>query len=157
MLQLFLDKTKSCSYGISEKAARYHEFYMDVAYRSAKLSFAKRRQVGAVLVADNNIVAFGFNGTPTGHDNICEDFITGETLESVIHAEDNIIRKTSWRDWICASLYVTKEPCVACANKLLDRGSGFTLYYKEVSKSKPSKGLELLTEAGVSCFRVMDA
>lgn len=114
------------------KQERYEAYYMDVAYRTAVLSFAIRRKVGAIAVIRGNIVAHGFNGTPTGYPNVCED-ANGLTLANVIHAEDNLIRKAhdsgiSLKD---ATVYVTTEPCQRCAMLLEVEGVREVIYCEE--------------------------
>lgn len=114
-----------------EKMARYDAFYMSVAASAAALSHCKRKQVGAVLVRKGNIISFGFNGTPTGMPNDCED-CEGKTHWYTLHAEANAILK-------CASsnqssegsfLYVTCSPCVECA-KLILKGGIRRLVYRD--------------------------
>lgn len=126
------------------KLEKYDTFYMDVAYRTANLSHAIRRKVGAVAAVNGNIVAHGFNGTPAGYPNKCEDD-KGNTLSNVIHAEDNLIRKshdtgTSLKD---AVVYVTKEPCIRCAKLLAIEGVSHIIYV-EKSESNPEAFAEFV-------------
>jgi dCMP deaminase len=149
----------ACSDRVSDerKVERYNRFYMDVARRAAELSFAKRRKVGAVAVADGNIMAFGFNGTPAGHPNVCED-ADGVTLPTVIHAEDNLIRKLRDSPELLhrrCTVYVTKEPCLNCASLLASGMPGLrTLVYADCSESNHGVGLAALIKEGVHVIRL---
>lgn len=125
---------------------------MDVAFRAAHLSFAKKRKVGAIAVHNCNIIAYGFNGTPAGCPNECEG-ADSNTLPNVIHAEDNLSRKILLQgvNPRYFDIYVTKEPCFDCA-LILDKFRGLNrLFYKETSGSKPGVGLAVLTKMGVYC------
>ena len=97
--------------------------YMDMAARWGSLSYAKRKQVGALVVKDEQIISDGFNGTPKGFDNACEGE-DGETLPEVLHAESNALAKLargtqSAQD---ATLYVTLSPCFQCAKLIVQAG-----------------------------------
>ena len=148
---------------LSLKEARYAEFYMSIAYTAAKLSFANKRKVGAIAVHKNNIVGFGFNGTPAGHDNCCEDE-QGNTLPSVIHAEENLLNKLVELQWVPAinhlnlngyDIYVTKEPCIKCAKLIASTKSVLNVIYREDSKTKPLEGGRYLADSlGVKVFRM---
>jgi pyrimidine deaminase RibD-like protein len=134
----------------TQKEARYNAFYMRCAFNAAELSFATRRKVGAIAVRHGNIVGFGFNGTPAGAANQCEDEC-GNTLPSVIHAEANLISKLNMLGIILSevSIYVTKEPCKSCAGLIVNEleyldSSSFKLFFAESSKTKPQEGLEHL-------------
>jgi dCMP deaminase len=137
----------------SAKEKRYNDFYMDVALRAAQLSFANKRKVGAIAVCDGNILAFGFNGRPSGHPNDCEDS-NGETLPSVIHAEDNMLRKLN--DGDAYTMYVTKEPCFNCAMMLINRVATRCrhVYYRDRSVSNPDMGLRILYNHGISSTQI---
>ena len=146
---------------------RFIDFYLDVADREAKLSRARRLQVGAVIVKDHRILSYGFNGTPSGFDNNCEielpevidpdsRTITPAQLVSkpeVIHAEMNAILKVarshdSTQD---ATLFLTHSPCIECAKAILQ--SGITkLYYKFDYRS--NSGILLLLQGGIEIIKV---
>ena len=139
---------------INQKEDRYSQFYMQCTYNAAELSYATRRKVGAVAVKDGNILGFGFNGTPAGCDNCCEDS-NGETLDSVIHAEDNLLRKLVQLQGVPSiehlnldgfTFYVTKEPCINCAELFLKVKGQFELIFKENSKTKPLEGVHHLAK-----------
>ena len=113
--------------------------HMKAAYVYASLSYHLRRQVGCVIVKDNTIISIGYNGTPAGEDNNCE-YADGKTLPSVIHAEDNAIRKLDLdQDLIGAVLFVTTAPCEKCCELILDAGIGHVVYddvHKYLSHTK---------------------
>ena len=98
---------------------KFDELYMDIAERVAQLSHAERKKVGAVLVRDGNILAFGYNGTPSGFDNACE--CDNITKREVLHAESNAIAKVarSTESAEGSSLYVTLSPCFECAKLII--------------------------------------
>lgn len=118
------------------KAEKYRSFFMDVALRTAQMSYAKRSKVGSVLVKDNRIIATGWNGTPNSADNCCEiDDGKGNltTKPNVIHSEANII-------YFCAKhgiktdgteLYITLSPCSTCALAIIQAGIKKVYYHEE--------------------------
>ena len=110
-------------------------------------SYCKRRQVGALIVKEKMIISDGYNGTPAGFENICEDE-HGKTKAYVLHAEANAITKVaksnnSSQD---ATLYVTSAPCIECAKLIIQSGIIRVVYCNEYSKTE---GLELLKRAGI--------
>ena len=129
------------------KQERYDRAYMKMALEWAKLSHCTRKQVGALLVKDGMIISDGYNGTPTGFPNDCEDE-QGTTLWYVLHAEANAIMKVarSTNNARGATLYLTHSPCKDCSKLVLQAGIKRLVYlapYKDVS------GLELLEKGGV--------
>jgi dCMP deaminase len=108
------------------KQRRYDELYMDIALRFAAMSHAVRKKVGCVIVLDNNILSFGFNGMPAGMDNCCENEVDGKlvTKGEVSHAEENAIAKLAKSNTssVGATAYVTLEPCMHCAKLLYNAG-----------------------------------
>lgn len=90
--------------------------YMSLAIEWSKLSYCKKKKVGAIIVKNNRIISDGYNGTPSGFDNICEDK-NGETKWYVLHAEANAILKMSTSSYSCkgAFLYITHFPCKECS------------------------------------------
>jgi dCMP deaminase len=118
--------------------------HMKAAYVYAELSYCKRRQVGCVLVKDGSIIAIGYNGTPPGEDNDCED-CNGMTKSSVTHAEDNALRKLIRRNEssIGCSVFTTTAPCESCAEKLISAGVAH-IYFAEYYKNK--KGIQYLLD-----------
>ncbi len=130
---------------------RWHNYFMNVAYETAKLSYATRLKVGSVAVRDRRIVCCGFNGTSPGEDNCCEDE-NGFTKPNVIHSEDNLIRFAN-RDGIDLSscdIYITHSPCVGCAAKLIE-AKFRKVFYCEDYRSKD--GILLLQGAGVEIIK----
>lgn len=129
------------------KQERYDRAYLKMALEWAKLSHCTRKQVGALLVKDGMIISDGYNGTPTGFPNDCEDE-QGTTLWYVLHAEANAIMKVarSTNNARGATLYLTHSPCKDCSKLVLQAGIKRLVYlapYKDVS------GLELLEKGGV--------
>ena len=124
--------------------------YMDVAERFAQLSSAKRLQVGAVVVKDDRIISIGYNGMPSGWENVCEH--EGKTKPEVLHAESNAIAKLasaheSGKD---AALFCTHAPCIECA-KLIYQSGISTVYYKNNYRS--IQGIEFLVKSNVRVIR----
>ena len=127
------------------------EAYITMALEWAKLSKAKRKKVGAIIVKESQIISDGFNGTPRGFDNICEDKLGG-TKPEVLHAESNAILKLSKSTQSSdgATLYLTCSPCFDCAKLIIQAGIT-RVVYKEVYRSR--SGLMLLERAGVEIDR----
>ena len=130
-----------------EKQRRYDNAYMNMALEWAKLSHCKRKQVGALIVKNRMIISDGYNGTPSGFDNCCEDE-NGETHWYVLHAEANAILKiaSSNHDSNGATLYLTMSPCKECS-KLVHQAGIKRLVY--LNGYKDTSGLAFLENAGV--------
>ena len=113
----------------------------------AENSYCKRRQVGALVVKDKMIISDGYNGTPSGFDNICEDE-TNNTYPYVLHAEANAITKLarSSNNSDGATLYVTASPCIECAKLIIQAGIKRVIYGEEY---RLSDGLDLMRKAGI--------
>lgn len=113
----------------------------------AENSYCQRRQVGALIVKDNMIISDGYNGTPSGFENICEDE-TGITKPYVLHAEANAITKVaaSTNDSSGATIYITASPCLECA-KLIIQSKIKRVVYDDEYRLKD--GIELLQRAGI--------
>jgi len=125
----------------------FDEMYMQIADIVSKRSTAIRKKVGAVLVKDDSIISYGYNGTPSGFSNICEDE-NGKTKPEVLHAESNAISKVAKTTYSSdgSTLYVTLSPCLECSKLIIQSGIVkviFKEYYKDTS------GLELLNRAGI--------
>ena len=105
---------------------------MDTAKRAAEESFAERLKVGSVLVRDDNIISYGWNGAPTGFDNVCEDD-EGNTLPHIIHSEENVLIKASNSGNVVkgATLYITHSPCVKCSRLIAQAGIVRVVYLDE--------------------------
>ena len=112
-----------------DKQERYDELYLDIATRISKMSHDTDHQVGSVIVKDNNILAFGFNGMPTGMSNECKN-ANGSTKKEVIHAEANAICKLAKSTGSSegATLYSTLSPCVECAKLIMQSGISRVLF-----------------------------
>ena len=113
----------------------------------AKNSYCQRRQVGALLVKNNMIISDGYNGTPSGFENVCEDE-QGVTKPYVLHAEANAITKVakSHNSSGGATMYITSSPCMECAKLIIQAGIRRVVYCE---KYRSADGLELLERAGV--------
>lgn len=121
--------------------------YLRMAQIWAENSYCKRRQVGALVVKDKMIISDGYNGTPSGFDNICEDE-TNTTYPYVLHAEANAITKLarSSNNSDGATLYVTDSPCIECAKLIIQAGIKRVIYGEEY---RLSDGLDLMRKAGI--------
>lgn len=145
-----------------------NQTFMKIAFLVGQESYCKRRQVGAVIVKDNNIIALGYNGTPSGFENCCEDeyeAVTGLTPDDVIkeirlktkpevlHAESNAISKCARSTYSSegAEIYVTTAPCIECSKMIIQAGIK-AVYYCEEYKTKD--GLELLNKAGIKIKQI---
>lgn len=121
--------------------------YLRMARIWAENSYCRRRQVGALVVKDKMIISDGYNGTPSGFENICEDE-TGTTFPYVLHAEANAITKLarSSNNSDGATLYVTASPCIECAKLIIQSGIRRVVY---AEKYRLTDGIDLLEKAGV--------
>ncbi len=130
-----------------KKQRRYDLAYLKMAREWSKLSHCKRRQVGALIVKDNMIISDGYNGTPTGFDNCCEDE-DGYTKWHVLHAEANAILKVASSTQGCrgATLYITLSPCKECSKLIHQSGIRRMVYSTEY---KDDSGIEFLKMANV--------
>lgn len=133
-----------------EKADKQHELdkrYLRMAAIWAENSYCKRRQVGALLVKDKMIISDGFNGTPAGFENVCEDELN-QTKPYVLHAEANAIMKVaaSSNSSRGATIYVTSSPCIECAKLIIQSGIRRVVYSEDY---RLADGIELLKRAGV--------
>ena len=130
-----------------EKQLKYDVAYLKMATEWARLSHCKRRQVGALIVKDKMIISDGYNGTPTGFENHCEDD-ENYTKWYVLHAEANAILKVASSTQSCrgATLYITLSPCKECS-KLIHQSGIKRLVYANAYKD--DTGLQFLKKAGV--------
>lgn len=130
-----------------EKQLKYDIAYLKMAQEWGKLSHCKRKQVGALIVKNRMIISDGFNGTPSGFDNCCEDE-NGETKWEVLHAEANAILKVASSTQSCknATLYITLSPCIQCSKLIHQSGIKRVVYAKTY---RDSSGLDFLEKAGV--------
>ena len=129
------------------KTAKYDAAYLRMAAEWSKLSYCKRRQVGALIVKGRSIISDGFNGTPSGFENFCEDE-EGYTKWYVLHAEANAILKVASTTQSCegATLYLTMSPCRECSKLIHQAGIRRVVYANEY---KDLSGVDFLRKAGV--------
>lgn len=126
--------------------------YLEMAEVWAKNSYCKRRQVGALIVKDRMIISDGYNGTPSGFENVCEDE-SGVTKPYVLHAEANAITKVakSGNSSQGATLYVTASPCIECSKLIIQAGIKRVVYKDEY---RLTDGVDLLRRAGIEVEKV---
>ena len=131
----------------SDKQRILDERYLRMARIWAENSYCRRRQVGALIVKDKMIISDGYNGTPSGFDNVCES-PEGTTYPYVLHAEANAITKVACSNNSSqgATLYVTASPCLECAKLIIQAGIK-RLVYSELYRI--TDGLDLLQKAGI--------
>ena len=131
---------------------KFDNSYIQMAAVWAKNSYCKRRQVGALLVKDRMIISDGYNGTPSGFENICEDE-NGVTKPYVLHAEANAITKVakSGNNSKGATLYVTASPCLECAKLIIQSGISRVVYRDEY---RLTDGVDLLRKAGIEVDKI---
>ncbi|MCI7178417.1 MAG: dCMP deaminase family protein [Candidatus Cryptobacteroides sp.] len=131
---------------------KFDKAYLEMATVWARNSYCKRRQVGALIVKDRMIISDGYNGTPSGFENVCEDE-NGVTKPYVLHAEANAITKVakSGNSSEGATLYVTASPCVECAKLIIQAGIRRVVYKDSY---RLNDGIELLQRAGIEVEQV---
>lgn len=131
----------------STKKIQFDKRYMRMAQIWAENSYCERRKVGALIVKDKMIISDGYNGTPSGFENVCEDE-NNRTKPYVLHAEANAITKVarSSNSSEGSTLYVTSSPCIECAKLIIQAGIRRVVYAEEYHTLD---GVELLKRAGV--------
>lgn len=136
------------------KTERYDKAYLRMASTWAELSHCERKKVGALIVRDGMIISDGYNGTPAGFDNCCEN-AQGETHWYVLHAEANAILKVARSTNNCsnATLYLTLSPCRECSKLVLQAGITRVVYINEY---KDTAGIDFLKSAGVETVHLSD-
>ena len=136
------------------KQLKFDKAYLRIAREWGKLSHCQRKQVGALIVKDRMIISDGYNGTPTGFENPCEDE-EGYTKWYVLHAEANAILKVAGSTQSCkgATLYITMSPCKECS-KLIHQ-SGITRLVYQINY-KDNSGIDFLEKAGVDIEQITD-
>jgi dCMP deaminase len=132
--------------------SKYDKLFIEIATSFSNMSSAKRKKVGAVIVKDNSIISDGYNGTPSGYDNTCEDS-DGKTLWYVLHAEANAITRIakSTRNCENSTLYITLSPCKECSKLIIQSGIK-RVVYKE--KYRDTSGLDFLGNFNVECKQI---
>lgn len=138
----------------AEKKSRYDKAYLKIAREWGKLSYCKRKQVGAIIVKDRMIISDGYNGTPSGFENCCEDE-DNLTKWYVLHAEANAISKVARSTQSCedATLYITLSPCKDCSKLIHQSGIKRVVYHEEY---KDCSGIDFLKKAGVEVELIDD-
>lgn len=136
------------------KLNKYDKAYLKIAKEWGQLSYCQRKKVGAIIVKDKMIISDGYNGTPSGFENCCEDE-EGKTKWYVLHAEANAILKVAKSTQSCdnATLYITMSPCRDCSKLIHQSGIVRVVYqnsYKDLS------GIEFLKRAGVEVVQIED-
>ncbi len=129
------------------KEKKFDRSYLSMARVWSENSYCKRRQVGALIVKNRMIISDGYNGTPSGFENVCEDD-DYKTKQYVLHAEANAITKVAKSNNSSegATLYVTDSPCVECSKLIIQAGISRVVYDREY---RITDGLDLLRRAGV--------
>ncbi len=137
-----------------EKQLKYDIAYLRIASEWGKLSYCKRKQVGAIVVRDRMIISDGYNGTPSGFENCCEDD-EGLTKWYVLHAEANAISKVARSTQSCenATLYITLSPCKECSKLIHQSGIKRVVFQHGY---RDTTGLEFLKKAGVVVDQIED-
>jgi dCMP deaminase len=130
-----------------KKLNKYDKAYLRIAKEWSRLSYCKRKQVGAIIVKDRMIISDGYNGTPSGFENCCEDE-SGVTKWYVLHAEANAILKVAGSTQSCegATLYITLSPCKECSKLIHQSGIKRVVYHDGY---KDDSGIQFLEKAGV--------
>ena len=140
------------NYENKAKQLRYDKAYLRMAVQWGQLSHCERKQVGALIVKNSMVISDGYNGTPTGFDNCCEDE-NEKTLWYVLHAEANAIMKVakSTNNSNGATLYITLSPCRECSKLVLQSGIRRVVY---LNAYKDDSGLMFLEKAGVEIVQI---
>jgi len=146
------------------KQLKYDTLYLDLAKRISQMSYAKRLQVGCVIVKDDNILSMGFNGMPAGLDNQCEEFVNYDvngflrgqklvTKEECLHAEQNAICKAakSGSPTKGSTMYCTHAPCIQCAKLIQQSGINRLVYLEDY---RDSSGIELLKRCNIEVIKL---
>ncbi len=130
-----------------QKLERYDKAYLRIAQEWGQLSYCNRKKVGAIIVKNRMIISDGYNGTPSGFENCCEDE-NGLTKWYVLHAEANAILKVAKSTQSCenATLYITMSPCKECSKLIHQSGITRVVY---INGYKDTSGIDFLKKAGV--------
>lgn len=139
---------------MKQKQLKYDIAYLKMAMEWGKLSHCHRRQVGALIVKDRMIISDGYNGTPSGFENPCEDE-NGYTKWYVLHAEANAILKVASSTQTCknATLYITLSPCKECSKLIHQSGITRVVY---IQSYKDSEGIDFLQKAHVEVLQIKE-
>lgn len=134
------------------KTQKYDKAYLRIAKEWGELSYCRRKKVGAIIVKDRMIISDGYNGTPSGFENCCEDE-EGATKWYVLHAEANAILKVAKSTQSCenATLYITMSPCKDCSKLIHQAGITRVVY---LHNYKDEEGIDFLRKAGVEVIQL---
>lgn len=151
---IFFNITTMMNLTSSEKQRQFDKHYLEMASVWSKNSYCKRRRVGALIVKDKMIISDGFNGTPEGFENDCEDE-NNVTKTYVLHAEANAITKVakSGNNSLGATLYVTTSPCIECSKLIIQSGIKRVVY---LNKYHNTEGLDLLVRANIEIVNLSE-
>lgn len=139
-----------------KKENRYHKIYLEIAQKISELSHANKKKVGSIIVKNSVIISDGFNGTPTGFENECED-CDGNTKWYTLHSEANAISKLVRTGGVSAqgaTLYITLSPCKDCAKLILQSGISNVIYLEEY---RDITGINFLKASGINVFKFIEA
>ncbi|MXV39087.1 CMP deaminase [Flavobacteriaceae bacterium Ap0902] len=139
---------------MSSKQKKYDIAYLRMAKEWGQLSYCTRKKVGALIVKDRMIISDGYNGTPSGFENVCEDE-AGYTKWYVLHAEANAILKVASSTHNCknATLYITLSPCRECSKLIHQAGIKRIVYINQYSDTS---GIDFLGKAGVAVEQITE-
>lgn len=130
---------------------KFIQLYMNWAREAAGLSHARRLQVGAVIVKDDTVISYGYNGMPSGWDNVCEH--EGKTKPEVLHAESNAIAKLarSSNSGLNADIFITHSPCMECAKLIFQSGIKQVFYAEDY---RIASGIDFLKKSNIKVTKV---
>ena len=133
---------------------KFANVFMNVAKTFSELSYCERKKTGAVIVKDGRVIASGYNGTPAGANNNCED-CAGNTKHDVIHAEANAILSCAKHGISCQNtvLFCTMSPCPTCAIMIIQAGISAVVYDEQY---RISDGINILKSSGVNVYSIND-
>nr|QMP83365.1 MAG: dCMP deaminase [Caudoviricetes sp.] len=136
---------------------KFINYYMDVAKRTALLSYAEKLKVGSIIVKEDRIISIGYNGTPSGFDNVAEYVLEDgslKTKDETIHAEMNAISKLakSSESGFGAVMFITHSPCIQCSKGIYSSGIKEVYYSQEY---RDPSGLKFLEKCGIKVERVL--
>ena len=138
-----------------EREFIYHKKYLEVAQKISELSHANKKKVGSIIVKNSVIISDGYNGTPSGYENKCEDQ-NGKTKWYTLHSEANAITKLVRTGGISAknaTLYTTLSPCKECAKLILQSGINNVFYLEEY---KDKMGIDFLSKSGINICQLIE-
>ena len=151
----FIDKEKTEKKNKKKKENIYNKKYLEIAQKISELSHANKKKVGSIIVKNSVIISDGYNGTPHGFENECED-LDGNTKWYTLHSEANAITKLVRTGGISAegaTLYLTLSPCKECAKLILQSGITKVLYLEEY---RDKSGIDFLFNSGIEICQFIE-